>query len=291
VTQIPRLDPIEYLLARKLASLSLLAPGASDLTTNDEAVDESLRKCKQFLEALSPYELTKLFLKEQAQSIFDEHRFNSPSAQANFDYWSSLPHWTVDEAIALSFGKAPEQVNWATIEGLVDRSTFAVEYSRRRELTTRAAVGKQLGDPLIPGAFVAWAKQIGIALPVDLKDAVEARGFKMPDWEALRASLEATIAERDATIEAAHRELEELRRLVASAAAADEELDPRERNSLVALVIGMAIGGYGYVPDPDKNSEVPGQIANDLAGRGLSLSLKTIRKYLDEGTDLMPREV
>ena len=29
-----------------------------------------------------------------------------------------MPKWTLDEAIALSFGKEPSQVNWAKVEGL-----------------------------------------------------------------------------------------------------------------------------------------------------------------------------
>jgi hypothetical protein len=34
--------------------------------------------------------------------------FNQPDAVADYDHWSKTAHWTLDEAIALSFGKAPE---------------------------------------------------------------------------------------------------------------------------------------------------------------------------------------
>jgi len=48
--------------------------------------------------------------------------------------WSKMAHWTLDEAVALSFGKAPELVHWQIISKYVQLSRFAVEYQRRREL-------------------------------------------------------------------------------------------------------------------------------------------------------------
>jgi hypothetical protein len=38
--------------------------------------------------------------------------FNQPHAAADFVHWSKMAHWTLDEAVALSFGKTPELVNW-----------------------------------------------------------------------------------------------------------------------------------------------------------------------------------
>jgi hypothetical protein len=49
-------------------------------------------------------------LERKAKSDYDENQrvFNRPSAVADFDYWSRMSYWTLDEALALSFGKAPE---------------------------------------------------------------------------------------------------------------------------------------------------------------------------------------
>ena len=61
----------------------------------------------------------------------------------------------------------------------------------------------------------------------------------------------------------------------------------RERDSLLKLVIGMAVGGYGFDPKGGR-SPIPAQIATDMQTRGLSLSDDTIRKYLREGAELLP---
>jgi hypothetical protein len=61
-----------------------------------------------------------------------------------------------------------------------------------------------------------------------------------------------------------------------------------ERNNLLKLVIGMAVGGYGYDHQAAKSS-IPKQISDDLLGHtGLALSDDTVRKYLKEAAKLLP---
>jgi hypothetical protein len=91
----------------------------------------------------------------------------------------------LDEAVALSFGKAPERVNWQTIFKFLQLSPFAVEYSRRREIALRAAQWKQLYDPVLPGIFLAWAKRLDIDIPAELIEAVQKRGLQIADWKSL----------------------------------------------------------------------------------------------------------
>jgi hypothetical protein len=47
-------------------------------------------------------------LRVKAEQEEGERFFNRPHANADFDHWSKAAHWTLDEAIALSLGKAPE---------------------------------------------------------------------------------------------------------------------------------------------------------------------------------------
>jgi hypothetical protein len=61
----------------------------------------------------------------------------------------------------------------------------------------------------------------------------------------------------------------------------------KERESLLKLVIGMAVGGYGY--DRSAKSKIPGQIASDLDELGLRLDVDTVRKFLKQGLELVPR--
>ena len=79
-----------------------------------------------------------------------------------------MPYWTLDEAVALSFGKAPEEVNWPKVEEFIERSDFAAEYQKRRELVLRAAASNQLSDPVVPAEFLGWAKNMELAVPSDL---------------------------------------------------------------------------------------------------------------------------
>jgi hypothetical protein len=68
---------------------------------------------------------------------------------------------------------------------------------------------------------------------------------------------------------------------------APKALSTKERDTLLKLVIGMAIGGYGYSPAASKN-EATGEIASDLAKFGLSLDPDTVKKWLKEGAKLLP---
>ncbi len=57
------------------------------------------------------------------------------------------------------------------------------------------------------------------------------------------------------------------------------ELGTRERDTLLKLVIGMAVAGYGYAPNAAR-SEVPAEIASDLGKHGISVTDDTVRKWL-----------
>ncbi|TXH49242.1 MAG: hypothetical protein E6Q93_25410 [Burkholderiaceae bacterium] len=71
--------------------------------------------------------------------------------------------------------------------------------------------------------------------------------------------------------------------------ASGESVGTRERDTLLKLVIGMAIGGYGYEPEAAR-SKTPGEIVADLAKRGIAVSDDTVRKYLKEAAaTVLPR--
>ncbi len=104
---------------------------------------------------------------------------------------------TLDEAVALAFRKAPEVVNWKSIERYADVSQFATEYSKLLRLAQRA-----LPDPVKPAAFVVWARSVGSKFPAELETALSERTEKTAkapteqEWDQLRkrvAELEAQI--------------------------------------------------------------------------------------------------
>ena len=68
-----------------------------------------------------------------------------------------------------------------------------------------------------------------------------------------------------------------------------KEIGTRERDTLLKLVIGMAVGGYGYDPS-QRRSEQVSEIADDLDRVGVGLDKDTVRKWLKEAAALLPRK-
>ena len=79
----------------------------------------------------------------------------------------------------------------------------------------------------------------------------------------------------------------ELRELLSTALNAPDDLHPKERDSLLKMVVGMAMRKYGYNPAA-KKSETASQIAQDLEQVDLSLDPDTIRKMLRIASELIP---
>jgi len=108
-------------------------------------------------------------------------------ARADFNHWSKMARWTLEEATALSFGKAPEFVNWDKVKANHGQSWLADDYSKRRSLLLRAQEAKELAVLISPAEFIAWAEQTGVSLPQELKDAVRVSAGLIEDRRSLSA--------------------------------------------------------------------------------------------------------
>ena len=328
-------EMIEFLLTRKYpdhkdlkhriwVARRLGTPNDADvkLGTKAAAYEASLAK-------LSPEKLEAFFQEENAlheaelaqwlavqnEKIERDERarfFNQAYANADLAHWSKAAHWTLDEAVALSFGRDPEVVKWDLVKEHVRVSRFAKQYSRVRDLAMRAKQWAQLYDPVLPGIFLAWAKRFDISYPAELEERVVAYGHSIQDWrtlydqkkaqyDELHAHAKKVIDEANSTIRELNGEVENLVKerdaLLRQQDAADragelqdptqQPLGTRAQNTLLKLVIGMAIAGYRY--DPAKpRSPVTEEIVSDLAKLGISISHDTVRKWLKEGTEQLP---
>lgn len=156
---------------------------------------EQIDTYKKELKAKSPAELQELFKSEQAK-YYDEQRlkaeqrerelfFHEPKATANINHWSKASYWTLEEALALSFGKNPAVVKWEDVKSYTLVSPFAKQYELRRDLVQRAKVCNQLSDPTYPAPFLAWAKRNDFSIPEQLIHQIEARGIQVADWKDL----------------------------------------------------------------------------------------------------------
>lgn len=72
--------------------------------------------------------------------------------------------------------------------------------------------------------------------------------------------------------------------------ATEKPFGMRERESLLKLVIGMAIKGYVYDPKVGRTSATK-DIADDLERAGVPLDQDTVRKYLNEAKEFLPPSV
>lgn len=70
----------------------------------------------------------------------------------------------------------------------------------------------------------------------------------------------------------------------AKAVKAEKTLHTLERSTLLKLVIGMAIRGYGFDPNTTK-SDAAKNIENDLIALGMPITDDTVRKYLKQAVD------
>ena len=209
-----KLDLIEYLVIRqfddfktaKMTATTRLV-GAPEKGISELARIENTRLLNEFREellALPDQELKARLAGEQDKEKLErklksdaraareekERFFNLPSADADFPHWSKAALWFLGEAVALSFGKAPECVKRGAVEQYVQVSPFALEYSRRSFLVSRAQEAQELSNPVRPKDFIAWARRNEIDFPEELIRLVESLGGVVTDWKGKHDDLE-----------------------------------------------------------------------------------------------------
>jgi hypothetical protein len=251
----------------------------------------------------------------QVQRLDDGRFFSEPFSVADIEYWSQISYWTIDEAVALSFGKDPRVVNWARLQPIGEWSAFVSTYRARLELAGRAAEAGQIAAKTTPAYFLAWAGRTRFPMPAEIVAAVSALGNQIADWKTEHDKLvdfinaldreskqaqEKLLLDRSEALQAldnlrdAYLELlDDYTSLKAASTSeavtvvTNADLSTRERDTLLKMVIGLAIGGYRYDPKLARSPVIP-EIANDLDKAGVRVSDDTVRKYLREGASHLP---
>ncbi len=276
-------EAIDYLTTKKFGVLIItLAPtfantehyknsNFSKQATEIEEYKNSLRKMPtNELLLLHQQSLTNDSKRASQHAINeDKNRFyNLESANADFVHWSKAAHWSIDEAIALSFGKEPEYVTWKKIEPLKDKTKFAKEFSKRRDLAMRATRWKQFASTIPPLIFIDWAKQLRIELPQELLSELASIGCTATNWRERYQALK--IMNNDS----ANKLLQKPESV-------------RKVDNLLQAITCIAIDSYRYDHKQEK-SNVPQQISDDISKCGKTIDTKTIRGWLKEGLALLP---
>ena len=195
MTLVPNNKMIEYLVSRKFGHISKAPPPMGSGAESQKRHQEFISKIDTYkteLSVMKHQELTDLYEHEQFKELeklklkYEQEEqarfFNQPYANADFVHWSKTAHWTLDEAVALSFGKAPSIVNWGKVQPLTSVSKFAIDYANRRDLALRAVPWKKLYDPVLPSIFLSWAKELELEIPAALIAEVVKVGGTATNW-------------------------------------------------------------------------------------------------------------
>lgn len=184
--------------------------------------------------------------------------------RAEFQYWAQMSTWNLEQATALSIGFDPKY-SIVKPEG-IDFFHIAPHdfFIRRRSLIENrfySDAGHILHEPPTPLQFCEWALSIKLDVLPELYNEV--------------GKITGTVFEPY--------------QLPSTKKPVIDTLEPRERESLLKMVIGLAIGGYGYNPDAQR-SKIPKEIRGDLNQQGLDLHEDTIRQYLREAASILPED-
>ena len=180
--------------------------------------------------------------------------------EADFPHWTRMQRWSLEEAVAISIGFEPVDNLIKDADGQSCNSDVILFYKKRLALIKDnfdwehgAYDGRQLVDKVC-----IWMVKVEIDIPDKLSDEIHHRF-------GVRAKSKA----------------------VPLAVKSDQRIDPREVNAMLRLIIGMAIKGYSYNPGAERSS-IPKEIGSDLDLLGIGMDPDTVRKYLREGTVLLP---
>lgn len=176
--------------------------------------------------------------------------------------WALAPSWTHQEGVALSLNVPPQLADKVEVRRRLDERNVG-EYVRRLEFAKRAYDMGQLPYEPAPRRFLDWAAHVGFPFPEAWEAAVPGKRLSSDDNRELPA--------------------------ISPPAPPQAQLGARERDSLLKMIIGMAVEQYGYDPRASRN-DATAQIAGDLAELGISLDQDTVRKYLKEAAELLPQD-
>ncbi|PHS39301.1 MAG: hypothetical protein COA91_06550 [Robiginitomaculum sp.] len=226
--------------------------------------------------------------------------YNQFNAKADFSYWAKMSTWTIDEAVALTFGKDPRVVQWSRLEKIIQISSLAPLYRDRRLIFNRAVEMGQIYNKTIPSILIAWTKRMQVDYPTELEVSITALGIQICDWKSLyenagevietleRANQikQETIQTDQSYIITLTKKISDLKEQIAAFGISVNvdigSTGKKERSSMLALIHAMGRNKpYSYDLNESSNGAIK-RMENAVLDAGLSLSDKTIRKYLRE---------
>ncbi len=193
------------------------------------------------------------------ESEMRAHKFNDIMSRSpvDFAYWSKVPYWSHDEAVALLLGRNPEIISWNNIErddlGWTIPASLILDYMKLRNLVLRASEMNEIGIRNTPVVFLEWAEGKGIEIPEVLQQEVAARKNTIINSVA-KTEIENLLKIKDEEIAKLQKRIEELEAL------AWEGFD--ENLSTYSRELAIAVKAHGVISKNwQKGSSIKRQIS------------------------------
>lgn len=265
--------------------VQLLEPAAVLAKMSDDGFQ------KHYLETVKAERAEFLASMKQRAEERDRWSFiNDESAAANFEHWSKTTGWEPEVAVALWLGKEPEKAAEA-LERLrgPGGSIFRNEYRKRLDYVEGAISVGELQSPISRVEFIAWAEQLGIEPPAELKGAEELEhgpvGIR-PKRTNKSKGPQAQSSQQYGHSEAHRAEINELKRKIADTKTAAT----KEKRKLLQLLFVVVHGGYSYNQYLG-NRNIVAEIRNDADLISLTIDHGTILERLTEAVNELPQGV
>ena len=225
-----------------------------------------------------------LKLAEKSDEEADNRRLDLPSyklTDKDYDYWCKSDFWHTHEFVALMIGIKPDEI-WRAKEIYKPKISEALnEVERLETLVERSIYTRKLDSRSSPRNLLRWAKEKQIEIPDQLRKAAEKYDLFKKEIDELNS--EGSIFDE-------HKNIIRIDGNSSNPTSnLPKQMNTRSRESLLKMVIGMAVGGYAYNPEL-RRSPTTKEISDDLLKLGLSLDEDTIRSYLKEAKQILPRE-
>jgi hypothetical protein len=206
--------------------------------------------------------------------------FQPDTLEADFAYWAKMPLWTESEATNLLLGLNPKFsfIKRSRVYGAAQ--TRSEEYAGLLHLAEMAREHDNIPYPHTPSRWLDWAKNCDLPIPPALEKEISLRN-------SADASTPGAVRARETSAFLTSAGLTYLDHQPQADAKQKTGIGTRERESMLTLIIAMAVQGYRYDPTAQRSERIK-EIVGDIEKCGLSLSDDTVRSYLREAADLLP---
>jgi hypothetical protein len=211
--------------------------------------------------------------------------FHTGRENADFLKWIRKGIWNAEQATALSFGKSPEIVTRSYAEDEAPGpSLFAEYFTTLHDLVLDAQRRSELPTYIKPRTYLEWAKTNGVDFPNELEVAITESEQEIDGLRERNSKLEGQLVDQQAKIQLLQYEIDKLRG--ASAPSLEQPPAPdnpsaktRVQNTLLQLLLVMAVGGYSFKVGAARQSATK-DICDDSVRLNLALSDDTILTHL-----------